>query len=271
METQLLRNTQTKTNLASQTKRRRTTGSWCAATIALCTLGFMGISTAALPVMAQSRSPQTSQERMLRTLTVTGQCTEKIPATIAQVQLGVEAQGKTAQKVQQEVATRSAAVVALLKSRKVDKLQTTGINLNPQYSYDNGKQTLTGYQATNTVSFRVPTAQAGTIMDDAVKAGASRIDSVSFTASDTAIADAQKVALRKATQDAQEQANAVLSALGFTSKDVVGIQINGSSPPVPRPYMRAQGMMVKSADSASTPVEGGEQGVQASVTLEISY
>jgi uncharacterized protein len=270
METQLLRNTQTKTNLASQTKRRRTTGSWCAATIALCTLGFMGISTAALPVMAQSRSPQTSQERMLRTLTVTGQCTEKIPATIAQVQLGVEAQGKTAQKVQQEVATRSAAVVALLKSRKVDKLQTTGINLNPQYSYDNGKQTLTGYQATNTVSFRVPTAQAGTIMDDAVKAGASRIDSVSFTASDTAIADAQKVALRKATQDAQEQAKAVLSALGFTSKDVVGIQINGSNPPVPRPYMTSQ-IMDKRAQSASTPVEGGDQDVQASVTLQISY
>jgi uncharacterized protein len=268
METQLLRNAQTKPNQTSQLKPRRTTASWCSA-IALCTLGVMGISTAVLPVMAQSRSPQ-SQEHMLRTVTVTGQSTEKILATIAQVQLGVEAQGKTAQQVQQEVAARSAAVVALLKSRSVDKLQTTGINLNPQYNYNNGKQTLTGYQASNTVSFRVPTAQAGTIMDDAVKAGASRIDSISFTASDTAIADAQKVALRKATQDAQEQAKAVLSALGLTSKEVVSIQINGANPPIPRPYMAAQAML-KSADSAATPVEGGEQGVQASVTLQISY
>jgi uncharacterized protein len=270
METQMLRKAQTKPNLASPSNRRRTAIAWRGA-IALCTLGLIGISAPVVPVMAQPRTPQT-QERMLRTLTVTGQSTEKIPATIAQIQLGVEAQGKTAKKVQQEVATRSAAVVALLKSRKVDKLQTTGINLNPQYDYNNGKQTLTGYQATNTVSFRVPTAQAGTSMDDAVKAGASRIDSISFTASDAAIADAQKIALRKATQDAQEQANAVLSALGFTSKDVVGIQINGSSPPVPRPYMMAQGRF-KGADSlaATTPVESGEQGVQASVTLEISY
>jgi uncharacterized protein len=264
MEDQLLRNTRTQSNLTAQWQPKRMMA------IALCTLGFMGVSTAFLPVMAQSRSSQPAQERMLRTLTVTGQCTEKIATTIAQVQLGVEAQGKTAQKVQQEVATRSSAVVALLKSRKVDKLQTTGINLSPQYSYDNGKQTLTGYQASNTVSFRVPTGQAGFTMDDAVKAGASRIDSISFTATDTAIADAQKIALRKATQDAQEQANAVLSALGFTSKDVVGIQINGANPPAPRPYMTAQ-LMDKRAGSASTPVEGGDQDVQASVTLQISY
>jgi uncharacterized protein len=265
MENQLLCNAQAKGSLVSQWKQKRMTA------IALCSLGLMGFSTVCLPVMAQSRPPKLSQERMLRTLTVTGQCTEKIPATIAQVQLGVEAQGKTAQKVQQEVATRSSAVVALLKSRNVDKLQTTGINLNPQYSYDNGKQTLTGYQATNTVSFRVPTGQAGTIMDDAVQAGASRIDSVSFTATEQAIADAQKVALRKATQDAQEQAKAVLSVLGLTSKEVVSIQLNGANTPVPRPYLAAQARF-KGADSASTtPVEGGEQAVEASVTLEISY
>lgn len=208
---------------------------------------------------------------MLRTLTVTGQGTEKIASTIAQVQLGVEAQGKTAQQVQQEVANRSAAVVALLKSRSVDKLQTTGINLSPQYRYDSGKQTLTGYQASNTVSFRTPTGQAGTIIDDAVKAGASRIDSVSFTAADAAIADAQKVALRKATQEAQEQAKAVLSALGLLPKEIVGIQINGANPPTPRPYPMAAQAMLKSADVSSTPVEAGEQSVQASVTLQISY
>jgi uncharacterized protein len=243
---------------------------WPLAAIALCTLGAIGLSPITLPILAQSRPPQPPSERMLRTLTVTGQCTEKIASTIAQVQLGVEAQGKTAQQVQQEVAKRSSAVVALLKSRNVEKLQTTGINLNPQYSYNNNKQTLTGYQASNIVNFRVPIPQAWTIMDDAVKAGASRIDSLSFTASDQAIADAQKVALSKAAVDAQEQAKAVLSTLGFTSKDIVSIQINAAEAPVPRPYL-AQAMARKSENGASTPVEGGEQPIQASVTLQISY
>jgi uncharacterized protein YggE len=59
---------------------------------------------------------------------------------LTQVRLGVEIQGKTAQAVQQQVAQRSQAVIELLKSRKVEKLETTGISLNPNYSYKDGKQ-----------------------------------------------------------------------------------------------------------------------------------
>jgi hypothetical protein len=223
------------------------------------------------PGLAQDRMAQPSQERMLRTLTVTGQGTEQISATLADAQLGVEAQGKTAQQVQEEVARRSAAVVALLKSRSVEKLKTTGINLSPQYNYDNGKQILMGYQASNTVSFRVLTSQVGVIMDDAVKAGASRIDSISFAATDQAIAEAQKVALRKATQEAQSQAKAVLEALGLTSKEIVGIQLNGANVPSPVPYPVAFNKTARLQETATTPVEGGQQSVQASVTLQISY
>ncbi|MGH7998382.1 MAG: SIMPL domain-containing protein, partial [Brasilonema sp.] len=73
------------------------------------------------PALAQQK------ERMLRTLSVNGRGMETIPTTLSQVSLGVEVQGKTAQQVQQEAARKSSAVVALLKSRNVDKLQTTGI------------------------------------------------------------------------------------------------------------------------------------------------
>jgi uncharacterized protein len=258
--------------LSRQTPLLSTGKQWQRFAIALGSIGVMGFGVGMPPsVNAQVRPISTQQAPMLRTLTVTGQCIEKIPATLANVQLGVEAQGKTAQQVQQEVARRSTAVVALLKSRNVAKLQTTGINLNPQYDYNNGKQTLTGYQATNTVSFRVPTEQAGMIMDSAVKAGASRIDSVSFAATEEAIAAAQKVALRKATKNAQEQGAAVLDALGLNPKEVVSIQLNGANVPAPMPYPMAMAKQVRSADSASTPVEGGEQSVDASVTLQISY
>ncbi|MCA1993523.1 MAG: SIMPL domain-containing protein, partial [Coleofasciculus sp. S288] len=154
-------------------------------------------------------NPAIAQEQPLRTLNVTGQGVVMIPTTTAQVQLGVEVQGSTAQGVQQEVAQRSSAVVELLRSRNVEKLQTTGIRLNPIYSYENNLQRLTGYSASNTVSFRVPTERAGTLLDDAVQAGATRIDSVNFTAPDEAINAAQEQALRQATQDAQRQANVV--------------------------------------------------------------
>ncbi|OUC16718.1 MAG: hypothetical protein B0A82_00385 [Alkalinema sp. CACIAM 70d] len=213
--------------------------------------------------------PAIAAEKLMRTLTVTGRGTERIPTTLTQVRLGVEAQGKTANEVQAEVARRANAVVDLLKARNVEKLETTGINLSPNYDYRDGKQILMGYVASNMVSFRIPTAKAGTIMDDAVKAGASRIDGVSFIATDAAIADAQKLALRKATQDAQTQANAVLSSLNLTPKEIVSIQVNGAMTPPPRMY--AADSFKLRAEAASSPVIDNEQPVEASVTLEISY
>ncbi|MBW4520876.1 MAG: SIMPL domain-containing protein [Scytolyngbya sp. HA4215-MV1] len=225
------------------------------------TLGFLSLTLL---------SPALAQEKMLRTLTVSGRGTENVATSLTLVRLGVEAQGKTADAAQQEAASRSSAVVALLRSRKVDKLETTGINLNPNYRYDNGKQTLIGYIASNTVSFRIATEKAGPLLDEAVKAGATRIDGVSFIATDEAIAVAQKQALREATTEAQQQADVVLGALNLTRKEVVSIQVNGAfapPPPVPVNYKFA----APQAEAASTPVVGGEQQVEASVTLQISY
>lgn len=213
--------------------------------------------------------PVLAQERQSRTLTVTGRGVENIQTTLAQVRLGVEAQGKTAQTVQQEIARRSSAIVTLLRSRNVEKLETTGISLNPNYNFANGKQQLIGYIGSNIVSFRIPTERAGTLLDEAVNAGATRIDSLSFVASDQAIDTAQKQALRKATQDAQAQGRAVLEALNLTPGAILSIQINEANMPPPRPLLlnRAE---VAQAD-ASTPVIGGEQQVEASVTLQIGY
>lgn len=230
------------------------------------TLPFVLIAciTFVQPGLAQEK------EKMLRTLTVTGRGMESIPTTLSLVNLGVEVQGKTAQDVQQEAARRSSAVVALLKSRNVDKLETTGIRLNPVYSYNNNVQRITGYAATNTVSFRIATEKAGTLLDEAVKVGATQINSVSFVASDSAIAQAQKQALRKATQEAQQQADAVFASLGFKSKEIVSIQVNNANAPTPPPIAYSRSAKLEAQD-ASTPVVGGEQEVDASVTLQISY
>ncbi len=233
---------------------------------------------AALPVIlmpdsAQAQSVQSVQSPRLRTLTVSGRGTEAIPTTIASVRLGVEAQGKTAAEVQSAIAKRSNAVVAFLKSRNVEKLETTGINLNPTYSYENNKQVLTGYSGSNMVVFRTANNAAGEIIDQAVKSGASRIDGISFLATDEAIVAAQKVALKRATKEAQAQANAVLEALNFTQKDIIGIQVNNAVPR-PRPMeMNENALMARSAKMADapSPVLGGEQTIDATVTLEISY
>ena len=214
-------------------------------------------------------SPAIAQETAQRVLTVTGQGQESVQTTIAQVNLGVEVEAETAAAAQTAAAQRSTAVVELLSDRDVDQLQTTGIRLNPQYRTLNNQRTLTGYIATNTVSFEVPIDQVGALLDDAVAVGATRIQGVSFRASDAAIAAARDDALRNAVTDAQRQAQTVLGALNFQSEEIIGIQINGAVPPMPLPEAR----LAQFADAApiSTPVMGGEQTVNATVTLQIRY
>jgi len=205
-----------------------------------------------------------------RTLSVSGKGQITIPTTLTQVRLGVEIQGKTAQQVQQQVAQRSQSVVELLKSRKVEKLETTGISLNPNYTYKNGKQNINGYSGTNTVSFRIDTEKSGTLLDEAIKAGATRIDGISFVASDEAIAQAQQQAIQKASEDAKKQADAALSALNLSQREVMSIQINGANPPQPLVNSAARVAQVTKA-RADTPVVGGEQKVEQSVILQIRY
>ncbi|MEM7066044.1 MAG: SIMPL domain-containing protein [Cyanobacteria bacterium P01_B01_bin.77] len=214
-------------------------------------------------------APVAAQETQLRVLTVTGEGSESIPATLAQVQLGVTAQGEAAETVQQDIAQRSTAVIELLKSKNVDRLQTTGIRLNPQYNYEGSRPRITGYSGSNTVSFQMPTETVGTLLDDAIATGANQINSVSFVATDDALEDARDTALQAATADAQAQADVVLLSLNLSAQEIVGIQVNNAAPPIPYAVQARQ--LESAVADASTPVEGGEQTVNARVTLQIRY
>lgn len=211
-----------------------------------------------------------AQETLLRTLTVSGQGQVSIPTTKARVSLGVDVQGTDAATVQQEVARRSTAVVELLRSRRVEKLETTGVQLSPRYSYENGQSEVIGYTGSNTVSFQVPTEAMGPLLDEAVNVGANQILGISFLADDATMESARQRALQQAVNDAQTQANTVLGALNLGPQEVVSIQINGANLPTPIPMPRQAELASTRADY-STPVIGGEQTVQASVTLQIRY
>ncbi|MBF2029405.1 MAG: SIMPL domain-containing protein [Oscillatoriales cyanobacterium C42_A2020_001] len=258
--------------------------SFITATVFSC-LGF-GLSHAAI-----------AQETLLRTLVVTGRGTEDVATTKAQIQLGVEAQGKTPQAVQAEVIQRSNAVVKLLRSRGVKKLTTTDVSLNPTYQNHKGTQTLTGYAASTMVSFQVESAKAGAIVGAAVDAGASRISGVRFIADEDAISQARKTALREATDDAQTQADTVLKALGIGSREVISVRVDGayvSNPEIVRlnvnqSFTGRDGLVnalevrtsaLETQQFATTTklvgesifeVASGNQSVNASVTLQIRY
>ena len=59
--------------------------------------------------------------------------------------------------------------------------------------------------------------------------------------------------------------------MNFTAKEIVSIQINNATPPQPQPLVQYEGADRLANAKATTPVIGGEQKVEAGVTLQISY
>ena len=234
--------------------------------IAFCIPSVAAIAPSA---QAQETSAKYSEIKNERVLTVTGRGERSVKTTKARIQLGVNVEGKTAIAVQTEVARQANSIVSRLQQLSVEKLQTTSIQLSPKYVYENNRQRQDGFTGQTTVSFVVAIEKAGETLDAAVASGANQIEQISFIATDTELNAAKQLALQDAIKDAQTLSNTVLSALGFTTKTIKAINISDSAIAYPVPQRRME-VFAKAADS-SVPILGGEQKVEASVTLQITY
>ena len=202
-------------------------------------------------------------------LEVTGTGIVSLDTDTAQIQLGIEVQGDTANEVQQEIAQSSSAVVEQLNLLEVEELQTINISLRPLREFDDfGNSTVVGFTGRNTLQFEISTEEAGETIDAAIQAGANLVENISFTASDSELSQARLDAIQLAAQDAQNQANPLLDILGLTPLEIVDIDIISVSNPNPTPFAR---QLEAVAFDASTPIIGGTQQVVADVALDISY
>ena len=106
--------------------------------------------------------------------------------------------------------------------------------------------------------------ESGKALDALVAEGANQINGPSFEIED------QESATNSARRDAMEKARAradiYASAAGMEIARIVSIGEGGGQPqyPGPRPMMRAQMDM---AEEASTPIEPGQLGLNAQVTV----
>ncbi|MEH1874544.1 SIMPL domain-containing protein [Nostoc sp.] len=236
-----------------------------AATLASATHNLTGASKPAFAIvdpLTGSTNANTAQ-----ILNVTGQGEVTVPTTLTEVQLGIQVNGKTATEVQEKTAQRSTAVVDVLQKLGAQELQTTSIQLNPVY---NDSQILTGFTELNTLQFELPTARAGAAIDTAIQAGANLIQNISFTASDQALQQARLQVLSEAVIDAQTQAQTVFSTLKLTPGKIIDIDINSADNSSPSP------LVFNVADKAfatgtRTPLIGGTQTIEGSVSLDIAY
>lgn len=150
------------------------------------------------------------------------------------------------------------------------QLRTSGIQINPEYQYPpNGRPILVGYRASNSIRVEIRSLPlVGGVIDGALAKGATRVDGLSFFASDTELATRE--AYRKAVTRARLDAEAIALAAGGR---IIGVREIVVTPgfQAPEPPMVAMAMARGVEGDVATPVEAGTSKVTVSIEARFRF
>ncbi len=196
-----------------------------------------------------------------RTITVTGEGIVQAAPDQATISLGVTTTKETAVDALAANSTALAEVIAQLKAAGVAQgdLQTSNLSLNPNWSsYESvSGQAISGYTASNLLNVRVrDLAVLGSILDAAVSDGANTMNGITFGLVEPTPVLNEARAL--AVADARARATVLAAAAGVQLGAIETITEGGAFAG-PAPMFRAT--------EASVPIENGEVGMTASVTV----
>jgi uncharacterized protein len=219
-------------------------------------LKTLAVTTALALVFATAVSADTD-----RTITVTGEGIVQAAPDQATISLGVTTTAETAVDALAANSAALAQVIAQLKAAGVGEgdLQTSNLSLNPNWSnYESvSGSAISGYTASNLLNVRVRDLDAlGSILDAAVSDGANTMNGITFGLVDPTpvLNDARTLAVA----DARARATVLATAAGVQLGPIETITEGGAFTG-PAPMFREV--------SAAVPIENGEVGMTASVTV----
>ena len=211
------------------------------------------------PTMAQTTEPSTNPEH---TLSVTGTGTIKVTPDVADVQLGVQITRDSVKAARDDAAAAMNAVLAALRELGIADadIQTSYVNIGPVYDYNAG-QRITGYQVSNVVTVHVlDLAKVADVIDGAVAAGATTVNSITFDVSNRSALEQQ--AREAAVRDARAHADTLAAAAAVTITGVSSISEGTTAVPFPYPMAARE-----FAAGADTPVMPGTSSVTLTVNV----
>lgn len=223
---------------------------------------------ASLPTAAQTVMSQPTQDLV----TATGEGVVKRAPDQAFVTVSAEARSREPREAQGQNARVATAIRDRLAAFTLpaDAVRTMSVDVQPQFDWANGKQTLREYLATNVIEVRLDdVSRVGEVVDAVVAAGASRVTGVRFTLKD--LAGAQQQALTLASTAALARARAMAAGVDRTVDRVVRLEeVGGDAGGPPRPMAMMRAVAAEAADGPGTPVTSGEVEVRVRVTLHAS-
>ena len=201
-------------------------------------------------------------------LNVSAQAEARRVPDVATISAGVVTQAADGNTAMRQNAEQMVKVMAAIKAAGIAEkdIQTSGISLNPQYRYvENEAPSITGYQATNTVSLKVrDITKLGKVLDSLAAQGANQINGPSFQIDqpEPVYDEARLAALKKA----KDRAETYAKALDLKVRRIISISEGGGGGfrPVPMMAMSARGKA--EMDTAVSPGE-----TEVSVSLDVVF
>lgn len=210
-------------------------------------------------------SPLVAEDSQILNVTGTGEVF--IQATLADIRIGVEVEGKNSASVQNDLASRLNRLTTGLKKENLQKLETTSLSVFPLYT-DGHPSEIRGYRGNGEVLMTVPVLRAGDLMALVTDLGATKINSIELRGSEEEVAEGRKAALHKALQNGMDTAKFALNALNLELKEIRRVNLNPQTS-YPKPF-RAMAYAAKNLETAGPDIMG-EQAIQVEVSLELSF
>lgn len=207
-----------------------------------------------------------------RVIRVSGQATVQAEPDRARLNVSVVTRAPTAREAGEKNAAASKAVLDKLRASVAQPgtVRTSGYDLSAEYDYSQNRAggrgaALIGYVATNRLAVVTTDLPGlGVLVDEAVAAGASQIDSIGFFLADEA--SVRRRALEQAGQQARAEAEAVARGLDVGLGQVLDASTVAEA--VPRPTVfHGRAMAMEAASAPPTEVVPGSLDIQASVTV----
>jgi hypothetical protein len=239
---------------------------WKTIVLLVAALGTMVVSQAGCsPATAQIKTLSEEQ----RTVSVSGSGTVSAPPDEVVLRLGVETMAETASEALSQNSEQMEAVIAALTEagEPQENVQTQTVQLRPRYETPQREtgpaeeRELVGYVASNIVEARTSDLEAvGRLLDEAVQAGANRVEGIRFEVSDPG--ELLDQAREAAWQDAENKAQQLATLAGVELGEVLSIN---ESTTAPRPV----GLGGAVEREAAVPIEPGTEDIQ--VDLQVTW
>lgn len=232
--------------------------------VALALMSNVLITSSNQPIIQSSIKEESNLSYTKTTLTVVGYGLVRYNPDSLSVSFTMVGQGISAEEALTRCSEKTVAVINLLKSLGISEedMKTSYINVYPVYDWEAKPPRIIGYQAEYSLSVVVRDIQmAGKVIDNAVKAGADRINGVTFTLSSGKEDELKMEAIKAAVEDARAKANIIAKTLGLKILSIESISLSSTEVPTPIPLYREQ------VSTATIPILPSQGEITATVTL----